>query len=401
MLAEVLSQTSLAGFRPTALHEQRFSVEFEYPVVFCRGALAPTEPTLAWAISRREPERRQPVFAVLDDGLVAARPSLPSEVEAYVAAHSQHLQLVASPHLVPGGEGVKNDPALLSDLHQRLAAARLDKQGTLLIIGGGAVLDAAGYVGSTTHRGVRIVRMPTTVLAQNDAGVGVKTSVNAFGSKNFLGTFAPPFAVINDASLLATLPLRDVRAGLAEAVKVALIRDASFFEWLEEHAAELHHGESEPLEQAVRRCAELHLRHIASAGDPFEKGSARPLDYGHWAAHKLETLTHHELRHGEAVSIGMALDACYAVAKGMLDEPVRTRLCRLLQALDLPTYHPALVAEREGKSALLAGLQEFREHLGGSLCVTLLTAVGSGIEVHDMDASLIASSIGWLAAHQG
>jgi 3-dehydroquinate synthase len=396
-----LSNSSLSGFRPTLLHEQRFSVEFEYPVVFCRGALAATEPTLAWSISRKEPERRHPVFAVLDDGLVAARPSLPDEVEAYVAAHAEHLQLAAPPLQVPGGEAVKNDPQLLSNLHERLAAARLDKQGTLLIIGGGAVLDAAGYVGSTTHRGVRIVRMPTTVLSQNDAGVGVKTSVNAFGSKNFLGTFAPPFAVINDVQLLATLPLRDVRAGLAEAVKVALIRDASFFEWLEKHAVELQHGKPEPLEHAVRRCAELHLGHIASAGDPFERGSARPLDYGHWAAHKLETLTHHDLRHGEAVAIGMALDACYAVQKGMLASQARDRLCELLKALGLPIYHPALVAEKQGKSALLAGLQEFREHLGGALCVTLLTGIGSGIEVHDMDASSIASSIGWLASHQG
>jgi 3-dehydroquinate synthase len=396
-----LSNSSLSGFKPTLLHEQRFRVEFEYPVVFCRGALATTEPTLAWSISRKEPERRHPIFAVLDDGLVAARPSLPAEVEAYVAAYDQHLQLTAPPLQVPGGESSKNDPQLLSDLHGRLAAARLDKQGTLLIIGGGAVLDAAGYAGSTTHRGVRIVRMPTTVLSQNDAGVGVKTSVNAFGSKNFLGTFAPPFAVINDVQLLSTLPIRDVRAGLAEAVKVALIRDAGFFDWLERHASELQHGKTEPLEQAVRRCAELHLGHIASAGDPFEKGSARPLDYGHWAAHKLETLTHHELRHGEAVAIGMALDACYAVQKGLLADEARVRLCALLEALGLPIYHPALVAEKQGKSALLAGLQEFREHLGGALCVTLLTDIGSGIEVHDMDASLIVSSIGWLAAHQG
>jgi 3-dehydroquinate synthase len=396
-----LSNSSLSGFKPPLLHEQRFSVEFEYPVVFCRGALAPSEPTLVWSISRREPERRHPVFVVLDDGLVAARPSLPAEVEGYVAAHSQQLQLTAAPHQVPGGEAVKNDPALLNDLHQRLATARLDKQGCLLIIGGGAVLDAAGYVGSTTHRGVRIVRMPTTVLAQNDAGVGVKTSVNAFGSKNFLGTFAPPFAVINDVELLGTLPVRDVRAGLAEAVKVALIRDVAFFAWLEQHAAELREGATEPLERAVRRCAELHLGHIASAGDPFEKGSARPLDYGHWAAHKLETLTHHDLRHGEAVAIGMALDACYAVHQGMLAEADRNRLCELLKALGLPVYHPALVAEKQGKSALLAGLSEFREHLGGALCVTLLTGIGSGIEVHDMDSAAISSSIAWLAAHQG
>src|SRR5690606_11469744 len=138
---------------------------------------------------------------------------LPREVERYVAAHAGHLELVAPPLTLPGGERVKNEPSHVADLHARLAAARLDKQGTLLVIGGGAVLDAAGYAGSTTHRGVRVVRMPSTVLSQNDAGIGVKTSVNAFGSKNFFGTFAPPYAVVNDVELLATLPLRDVRAG--------------------------------------------------------------------------------------------------------------------------------------------------------------------------------------------
>lgn len=391
---------SLPSFRPSQLHEQRFHVEFEYPVAFCQGAFEPAEPTLAWCVSRREPERRHPLFAVLDGGLVAARPGLAGEVRRYVEAHATHLELVAEPLTVPGGEAVKNDPALITDLLARLARARLDKQGTLLAIGGGAVLDAAGYAGSITHRGVRVVRMPSTVLAQNDAGVGVKTSVNAFGSKNFLGTFAPPFAVINDAELLTTLPLRDVRAGMAEAVKVALIRDASFFDWLEQNAAALREGRREPLEIAVRRCAELHLRHIATGGDPFERGSARPLDYGHWSAHKLETLTHHELRHGEAVAIGMALDACYAVARGFLAPLARDRLLGLLAALGLPTYHPQLDAEAQGKSVIVEGLREFREHLGGALSVTLLRDIGAGFEVHDMDLPQIAAAIAWLRAHR-
>jgi 3-dehydroquinate synthase len=395
-----LSQSPLLGFRPSQLYEQRFTVEFDYPVVFCPRALEPSEAALAWCISRREPERRQPVFVVLDGGLVAARPQLPAEIEVYLSAHARHLELVAPPLNVPGGENVKNDPAIITDLLAHLAAARLDKQGTLLVIGGGAVLDAAGYAGSTTHRGVRVVRMPSTVLAQNDAGVGVKTSVNAFGAKNFLGTFAPPFAVLNDVELLSTLPLRDVRAGLAEAVKVALIRDVSFFEWLERNAAALCQGELRLLEVAIRRCAELHLRHIQSGGDPFERGSARPLDYGHWAAHKLETLTNHALRHGEAVAIGMALDAGYAVGKGLLDEASRTRVLELLRALRLPTFHPLLLAEMQGKSLILEGLREFREHLGGALCVTLLTAIGSGIEVRDMDPVLIRSSIAWLESLQ-
>jgi 3-dehydroquinate synthase len=396
----VRSQTTFEGFRPPQLHEQRFSVDFDYPVVFCRRALDPSEPTLAWCIARREPERRHPVFAVLDGGLVSARPDLPIEVERYVSAHSQHLELVAPPLTLPGGELVKNEPSHVAELHRRLAEARLDKQGTLLVIGGGAVLDAAGYAGSTTHRGVRVVRMPSTVLSQNDAGIGVKTSVNGFGSKNFFGTFAPPYAVINDVELLATLPLRDLCAGLAEAVKVALIRDVALFGWMEEHAAALRAGERDLLEIAIRRCAELHLRHIATGGDPFERGSARPLDYGHWAAHKLETLSQHELRHGEAVSIGMVLDACYAVEKGLLDGDARLRLHGLLRALGLPVYSPLLRAEVQGKSAILEGLREFREHLGGALCVTLLTAIGAGIEVHDMDAEAIARSIAWLESHQ-
>jgi len=396
-----LSNSSLSGFRPPQLHEQRFQVEFEYPVVFCRGALETSEPTLTWCISRREPERRHPVFAVLDAGLVAARPELPREVERYVTAYPGQLELTAPPLSVPGGERVKNQPAWIADLQARLAAARLDKQGTLLVIGGGAVLDAVGYAGSTTHRGVRIVRMPSTVLSQNDAGVGVKTSINAFGAKNFLGTFAPPYAVINDVELLSSLPERDTRAGLAEAVKVALIRDVSFFEWLEQNSTALRAGEPSSLEIAIRRCAELHLVHIATGGDPFERGSARPLDYGHWAAHKLETLSQHALRHGEAVAIGMALDACYAVEKGMLDARVRSRLVGLLRALGLPTFHPLLVAEAQGKSAILEGLREFREHLGGALSVTLLTSLGAGVEVRDMDPRTIRSSIAWLESHQG
>lgn len=395
-----MSHPPLPGFRPKHLYEQRFRVEFDYPVVFCRSALSTEDATVAWAISRKEPGRRHPVFAVLDGGLVAARPKLAEEVSAYAAAFDTQLQLLAAPVVVPGGEAVKNDPAIVSDLLARLAATKLDKQGVLLAIGGGAVLDAAGYAGSITHRGVRIVRMPSTVLAQNDAGVGVKTSVNAFGSKNFLGTFAPPFAVVNDVELLGTLPERDARAGLAEAVKVALIRDASFFQWLEQNAEGLRRADLSLLEVAVRRCAELHLEHIATGGDPFERGSARPLDYGHWSAHKLETLTHHELRHGEAVSIGMALDACYAVASGMLPAGVRERLVRLLTSLGLPIYHPALSLEEGGKSVILSGLAEFREHLGGALCVTLLSGVGRGVEVHEMDAELVLASIDWLKSHR-
>jgi 3-dehydroquinate synthase len=255
------------------------------------------------------------------------------------------------------------------------------------------MLDVVGLAVATFHRGLRLVRMPTTVLAQNDAGIGIKNGINAFGAKNLLGSFAAPFAVVADSSFLSTLEQRDRVAGMAEAVKVAAIRDAAFFGWLEEHAARLRAFEPAPVEEAIRRCAALHLAHIATAGDPFELGSARPLDFGHWAAHKLELLTRHGLRHGEAVAIGIALDTCCSTLAGLLDVVARDRVLALLRALGLPTWHDALRAPE-----LLDGLAEFREHLGGELTITLLAGIGRGVDVHDLREPVVRDAIRELAS---
>lgn len=380
------------------VYEQRFRVSFDYPVVFSADALATADSSLAWAISQREPARRHPLKLVVDEGLARAQPRWVERFLAYAGAHSATLELRGEPLIVPGGEAVKNDPAWVSRLQEEFATARLDRQACVVIAGGGAVLDAAGYAASTIHRGVRVVRLPSTVLSQCDGGVGVKTGVNAFGSKNFLGSFAVPHAVVNDASLLTSLPLRDARAGMAEAVKVALICDAELFAWLEANVAALSRAEAEPTFELVRRAAALHLRHIASAGDPFETGSARPLDYGHWAAHRLEMASSHQLRHGEAVAIGMLLDARYAERSGLLSAEDLGRLSRLLGGLGLPRYHPALAEKSGERLSVLAGLDEFREHLGGALTVTLLTSIGNKLEVNAMEAELVTEAIRWLEA---
>lgn len=384
-----------AGFQPSSVHRQAFSVSFSYPVVFCEGALDPADLHLAWSVRHREPERRHRVAVCIDSGVAASWPNLEGTVATYFERHAAELTLCAEPIRVPGGEAAKNDPKVVEDLLQRFAATKLDRQSCVIAIGGGAVLDAVGYAAALVHRGLRIVRVPTTVLAQNDAGIGVKNGINAFGAKNFLGTFSPPFAVLNDSRWLETLPERDLRAGLAEAVKVACIRDAAYFEWIEAHAAELDKP-GPTLNECIRRCADLHLLHIRSAGDPFELGSARPLDYGHWAAHKLETSSQHALRHGEAVAVGMLLDARYAELRGLLAPDRVERLARLLERLGLPTSHPALDRRVGGRRVVLAGLEEFREHLGGELSVTLLEDLGRGREVHEMDHALVDESIDWL-----
>ena len=141
----------------------------------------------------------------------------------------------------------------------------------------------------------------------------------------------------------------------------------------------------------------LHMRQIACGGDPFERGNARPLDFGHWAAHKLETLSHYELRHGEAVAIGIALDTRYSVLAGLLPEGDDVRVRRLLERLGFSLWHYACDQRTaNGELKLLNGLEEFREHLGGDLTITLLSALGTGVEVHTMDQELIATAIEWL-----
>jgi 3-dehydroquinate synthase len=372
---------------------QRIEVRFDFPLVFTRGALDPGNTTLVDVIARREPDRRHRALVVIDGGLASARPDVVERVTAYCAHHGR-LELAGAPMIVPGGEDAKNDPRLVEELLRRMHDEHVDRQGFVIAIGGGAVLDLAGYAAAITHRGVRIVRLPTTTLAQADSGVGVKNGVNAFGKKNFLGTFAPPFAVVCDVTMLESLSPRDRRAGLAEVVKVAVIRDAELFEWLVTRDRALAAGEPAALERAVRRGAELHLAHIATSGDPFEMGSARPLDFGHWAAHKLETMTQHRLRHGEAVAIGIALDVRYAAAASLLPRHVADRIVDLLERLGFSLWVPEL-GERDaaGRLRVLAGLEEFREHLGGRLTITLPATIGRAVEVHAMDEGWIEDGV--------
>ncbi|MFT3859667.1 MAG: 3-dehydroquinate synthase [Aquabacterium sp.] len=380
--------------------EQRFSVPFDFPVYFTEGMLHdPRNTVLRQAISRREPRRRHRFAVVLDSQVAQANPLLACAFQSYAARHADVLELVAAPRLIKGGELIKNDHLAVFGLQSWLHKLHMDRHACLVVVGGGSVLDMAGYAAATTHRGIRLIRVPTTVLAQNDSGVGVKTAINAFGAKNFLGTFTPPFAVINDHTFIDTLPARDRIAGMAEAVKVAAIRDEGFFDWLVQNVAALCDFEPAAMKWMIRRCAELHMQHIGCGGDPFEFGSARPLDFGHWAAHKLENLSGYALTHGEAVAIGLALDTRYSVACGLLPEWQGERLCRLLEQLGFRLWHDGLAQrDAQGRRVIMAGLAEFQEHLGGDLTVTMLDAIGRGREIHSVDADLMGTCIEWLRA---
>ncbi len=358
-------------------------VQFEHRVHFTRGLFAPSNSLLQTLLA--QPGRLPKVLVVMDEGLAQARPDLAGAIENYFSSLRDQLALVGPPLIIEGGERAKMSYFHVSEIHSQIERHHIDRHSCVLGIGGGALLDVAGLAAATAHRGVRHVRVPTTVLGQNDSGVGVKNGINAFGKKNFIGTFAPPFAVINDFDFLATLSERDQRAGFSEAVKVALIRDRVFFESLEADADLLASFEAEAMQRMIFRSAALHVEHIASGGDPFETGSARPLDFGHWAAHKLEQLSDYQIRHGEAVAIGLALDVIYSRNIGLLDAASAARILALLRKLGLELFvNELLHLDGELQPMVLKGLEEFREHLGGELTLTMLRAIGAGVEVHEV-----------------
>jgi 3-dehydroquinate synthase len=371
------------------------SIQVTWPlrVFFTEDVFAPGNLVLKNALIGGEKNPAK-VLVILEDALAQAQPELEHRIKNYFQIHAGPLQLVRPPLLVCGGESAKNSITIVTEILSHVDRHHIDRHSYLIAIGGGALLDVAGFAAATAHRGVRHVRIPTTTLAQADSGVGVKNGINAFGKKNFVGTFAPPFAVINDFNFIASLAPRDRRAGYVEAVKVACIRDEKFFAEIERDAEKLVSFEPVAMKKLIRRCAELHLDHIAGGGDPFETGSARPLDFGHWAAHKLEQLSHFQIPHGEAVAIGIALDVIYSREIGLLEKNSAERILKLLAKLGFKLFADELLnADADENLQILNGLAEFREHLGGELTITLLKEIGAGVEVHEMDPQKILEAV--------
>ncbi|HEX7762262.1 MAG TPA: 3-dehydroquinate synthase [Cellvibrio sp.] len=372
---------------------QRFSVSYEFPVSFTHHTFAVENPVLCEVLARAG-DREHKVFPVVDADVLKNHPQLIDDLTEYARCHSDRINLILPPLVVRSGEICKSDPQEVETFYRLTQDYKIDRHSFVLVIGGGSVIDAMGYAAATAHRGIRLIRMPTTVLGQNDAGIGVKNAVNFLGRKNYLGTFVPPFAVINDFAFLQTLPKRDQRAGIAEAVKVSLIKDAEFFNWLYENRHSLAAFDEQAVAYMIRRCAELHLHHIATSGDPFEYGSARPLDFGHWSAHRLEELSGHDLRHGEAVAIGIVLDSLYSTNMGLITPALLEKIVATLRDLSFSLSHSALTQLDIHKA-----LQDFREHLGGELCITLLTGEGQAAQFNHIDVDVMQRSVNHLVAH--
>ncbi|MBI5056099.1 MAG: 3-dehydroquinate synthase [Nitrospirae bacterium] len=371
--------------------EQQFTVNYRFPVIFTRDVFNINNTALC-DVLKGPGEKKNRILIVIDSNVSEAMPGLIEKLEKYSKHNDSFMEFVASPFIIRGGEACKKDSTEVDKLHGLIDKHHLCRHSFVLVIGGGAVLDAAGYSAATAHRGIRLIRMPTTTLAQNDAGVGVKNGINAFCRKNFLGTFAPPFAIINDFDFLATLPERELRSGISEAVKVALIKDRAFFDLLYNERQKLAVFAPDVMEKMIIRCAELHIEHIGMSGDPFEYGSSRPLDFGHWSAHKIEELTGGKIQHGEAVAIGIALDSLYSHHTGLISEIELHKIFSALEDIGFDLYHWSL-----SWIDINSALKEFQEHLGGELTIPMLKGIGGRIEVHEIDTVLLKKCVNILA----
>ncbi|MEM1339538.1 MAG: 3-dehydroquinate synthase [Bacteroidota bacterium] len=369
---------------------QSFTVQHQYQLHFTEGVFDHGNTLLADLIATFDQAGPVKLLFVVDKGLLDHYSHLILDIKAYCSKYNGSLDLTKI-LLVSAGEASKNDNNQLETVLEEINDLSICRHSFVIAVGGGAVIDMAGYAAATAHRGVKIIRIPTTVLAQNDAAVGVKNGVNKFGKKNFIGAFATPFAIVNDLTFLKTLEQRDWISGIAEAIKVALIKDKVFFEYIRRNVKQLAERNTEAMSQVIYRCAELHMQHIAQGGDPFESGSSRPLDFGHWAAHKLEQMTSYQLRHGEAVAMGIALDVTYAHFIGLIDEKTLLTIVEVLSGvgfnLSLPIHTVAQLEE------LVKGLEEFREHLGGELTITLISGLGEKYDVHEIDMEKMAKAI--------
>ena len=370
-----------------------FAVPFRYRVRFTHSAFDVKNETIRSLIAAVDAPVR--MLAFVDAGVASAWPTLLDDIRQYSTFHRDVIELAHEPEVLSGGEFAKNNRDVVDSVLRAIEAHAICRQSIVLAIGGGAMLDAVGFAAATAHRGVRLVRLPTTTLSQADAGVGVKNGINAFGKKNFIGCFAPPWAIVNDERFLTTLSDREWRAGLAEAIKVALLKDAAFFADIESAADALAQRDNSAASRILRRAAELHIEHIVRGGDPFETQSARPLDFGHWSAHKLEEMSGFRIRHGEAVAIGVALDTLVSTMDRRLPESDAQRILTCIATTGLPLYHMLL----ENLDALREGIEQFRQHMGGRLTITLLDAIARPIDVHHIDFDAIRKAVGYLASY--
>ncbi|HIH2763387.1 MAG TPA: 3-dehydroquinate synthase [Candidatus Azoamicus sp.] len=369
--------------------KQTFDVKYNYNIFFTKDIFNLNNKILIKELNKINLQQKK-ILIIIDKNIIKFHKNLIENINNYFNFYKDSIKLVSNPIIFTGGEKIKNHYLIVKYFYKLIEKYKICRQSFLIAIGGGTIQDLAGYISSTAHRGIKLIRIPTTVLSQDDSGVGVKNGINFCKKKNFIGCFSTPYSVINDFSFLKSLNLKQIMEGISEAIKVALIKDKEFFKYIENNSENI----TEPaiLENLIYRCAKLHAEHISKYGDPFEKTSSRPLDFGHWIAHKLESMSKYKISHGEAVGIGIIIDATYSYLIKLLKKNKWKKIINCMIKLKMNIFSDLLL-KKEKEFLIFKGLEEFREHLGGKLTITLLKNIGTKIDVHHVNTNMYLKAI--------
>ncbi|HRX87589.1 MAG TPA: 3-dehydroquinate synthase [Phycisphaerae bacterium] len=299
--------------------------------------------------------------------------------------------LKAALHTFPPGDASKS-LAELDRIYVKLGEMKLARDGMMVALGGGVASDLTGFAAATWMRGVRFVTCPTTLESDVDACVGGKTGINHAAGKNLVGAFHHADLVAVDPECLQTLPERDVAAGLAESVKHALIADAAFLDWHESRVEAIQAREPAVMGELIERNLRIKVGVVET--DEHEQGRRALLNFGHTIGHAIEALCGYELRHGEAVALGMVAAADLSRSKGMLGDADVARIRAVLERFHLPTVVP-IALEVDAVAALTLGDKKVR---GGRRRWVLLDGIGCGVVREDVDEEQIRAAITMVTA---
>jgi len=295
---------------------------------------------------------------------------------------------------IPCGEEHKSRKTK-QHLEDQLFERGFGRDTCILAMGGGVVTDLAGYLAATYCRGLPLVMIPTSLLCMVDACIGGKTGVNVPYGKNLLGCIFPPKKVIIDSSTLNTLPLSEIKNGVVEIIKHALIADSNFFQFLEEHCEHLLHLDSGVIEKVIVESCKIKKEIVEQ--DEKENGKRRLLNFGHTIGHALESLTHYALAHGEAVAIGLLVECHLALQLGYLKQSSFNRVRAILAAYDLPLKLPS----RLNITTLLNAMTMDKKSLKGRPRFVIIEEIGSPLEYDSayctcVDEKLIQNALQWM-----
>jgi len=309
-------------------------------------------------------------------------PLYAARVEAEIAAAGRR----AVTHVMPAGEAGKQLERI-GEICGAFLSGGLDRSGVVVALGGGVVGDMAGFAAAVFMRGVPFIQIPTTIVAQVDSSVGGKTGVNHPLGKNTIGAFHQPAAVVIDMGMLRTLPPRELRAGMAEAIKHGIIADAALFQYLEKSSAAVLRGDLDALRTPVVRSCEIKAAVVAE--DEHEHGRRADLNYGHTFGHAIETASHYDrFLHGEAVALGMCAAGALARDLGLIDDAFVERQEACIAAYGLPVRWPEMPVEET-----LAAMKTDKKARAGTLKFVLATRMGEVVHRTDVTPDAVRGAL--------